>query len=170
MTEPVVVLSKRKNSVNSVGSQPKSLAKKRLKASKNDEKSSAKEVKGIAQIQASIKTLEKKVTQLHERVAFLESENKTLRSRYSDDFALESLSEYQAVASLAEQEEERKSRGTSSRMLKVDESSWDDGLYMLKYEGETSNPLKQLSRNKSSKCCPGIASMMCEERLLTCLF
>ena len=170
MTEPVVVLSKRKNSVNSTGSQPKSLSKKRLKAKKNEEKANAKDAKGIAQIQTSIKNLEKKLSKLHERVVQLESENKTLRSRLSEDFALESLSEYQAVASLAEPVEVRKTRSSPFRRNKVDESSWDDGLHTISFDDEESISLKPIPvRTKSSKYTASAELTLLISRSLLCI-
>lgn len=155
MTEPVVVLSKRKNSVNSTGSQPKGVSKKRLKTGKNDEKNAAKDSKGLAQLQSSVRVLEKKLFELTERVSVLETENKMLQSKLNDDFALETLSEYQAVASLAEPDEDLKNRSTPNRRNKMDDSTWEDNLCMLKFdkfeEGDSST-LKPIPtrRNKSS--------------------
>lgn len=140
LTEPIIVLSKRKNSINSTGSNPKHQSKKKGKA---DEASKAKKAKGLQQVANAIKSLERKVLELHQRVSYLESENKALRGRMNDDM-YEPLDEYQAVS--------RVSSDSAKALVEKEQKISDigfDSAFLIRYD-EDANGKHMPARSKST--------------------
>lgn len=152
MTESVVVLSKRKLSVSSNSDKASKVPKKKTKHQK--EEGYAK-ISGriVDKLRTAINNLESKVADLHERVSQLESENKALKFQISSEDTMEFFDDFQ-------NSQAKNKRGRYSGISRAKgkdnnssfESSLDEGLYPVKYEGDDGISLKPLgSRTRSCK-------------------
>lgn len=150
LTNSVVVLSKRKNSITGTSTQPTCSKKKRPKVSKAEEKQ-AKTNQLMTRVQAAIKDLEGKISNLNSRVSILESENKNLKARLHLDIDADVLSivedEYEDVigTSLIAPARNRSMSTTTAGMYSP---------YMTKFEDPEALMLAPLQ--KRSKSCKSL--------------